>query len=302
MKRNFYKNTRNLFLLLFLCSASAFGQLKNGISKDANPILISSQFSFTEGPAADKQGNIYFTDQPDNKIWEYDIKGRLSVFLDSAGRSNGTYFDSKGNLVTCADEQNELWLINAKKQVTVLLRDFNGHRFNGPNDLWIDHNDGIYFTDPYFQRDYWERKSPDPAIKGENLYYLPKGKNEAIVVDHDLKKPNGIVGINNEYLFVSDIGAGKIFKYKIDADGNLKDRQLFAEDLADGMTIDNERNLYLAGRGVTVYDSTGKRIHHFDIPSEWTANICFGGEKRDVLFITASRSIYILHMNVKGAK
>ena len=205
-----------------------------------------------------------------------------------------------GNLITCADERNQLWLISPKGKVTILLKDFNGHQFNGPNDLWINHTDGIYFTDPYFQRDYWKRKSPDPGIKGEKLYYLPKGKKEAIIVDEDLKKPNGIVGTQDGYLFVSDMGVGKIFKYEIDKDGTLKDRHVFAEDLADGMTLDNKGDLYLAGKGVTVYDSRGKKIQHFDIPSKWTANVCFGGQKRDILFITASESVYILRMNVKG--
>jgi gluconolactonase len=210
------------------------------------------------------------------------------------------YFDREGNLITCADEKNQLWLISPTGIVTILLKGFKNHVFNGPNDLWIDHTDGIYFTDPYFQRDYWQRKGPDPEIKGEKLYYLPKGKTEAVIVDEDLKKPNGIVGLDSKYLFVSDMGVGKIFKYEISKDGTLKDRQVFASDLADGMTLDNQGNLYLAGRGVTVYDALGKKIRHFDVPSAWTANLCFGGQNNDILFITASESVYTLRMNVKG--
>jgi gluconolactonase len=295
------RNSKLILLYLFLVSVNAFGQQPaTAVAKDTKPTLISSQFSFTEGPAADRQGNIFFTDQPNNKIWEYDTHGKLSVFLDTAGRSNGTYFDSKGNLITCADEKNQLWLINPERKVTILLKDFNGHRFNGPNDLWVDASDGIYFTDPYFQRDYWQRKGPDPEIKGERLYYLPKGKKEATIVDQDLKKPNGIVGTRDGYLFVSDMGVGKIFKYDINKDGALKNRRVFVADLADGMTLDNKGDLYLAGKGVTVYDSLGNKIDHFDIPSKWTANLCFGGQKKDILFITASESVYILRMNVTG--
>src|SRR5688572_30921286 len=110
--------------------------------------LVSSQFSFTEGPAGNKKGDVYFTDQPNNKIWKYSTDGKLSVFLDKAGRSNGMYFDKQGNLITCADEKNELWSINPQGKVTVLLKDYKGHTFNGPNDLWIDPKGGIYFTDP----------------------------------------------------------------------------------------------------------------------------------------------------------
>jgi gluconolactonase len=297
-----YGNFKKFTLLcMFFIYVNAFGQQsETGIAKDSKPTLISSQFSFTEGPAVDSKGNIFFTDQPNNKIWEYNINGKLSVFLDTAGRSNGMYFDSKGNLITCADEKNQLWSISSHGQVTILLKDYRGHQFNGPNDLWVDAKDGIYFTDPYFQRDYWQRKCPDPEIKGQKLYYLAKGKKEPVIVDGDLKKPNGIVGTGDGYLFLSDMGPGKIFRYTISKDGTLKERQVFADDLADGMTIDDRGNLYLAGKGVTVYNSTGKKIKHFDVPSAWTANLCFGGPNKDILFITASESVYIVHMNVKG--
>ncbi|MEO5889962.1 MAG: SMP-30/gluconolactonase/LRE family protein [Ferruginibacter sp.] len=293
---------RKLILLcILLISLQTFSQQNiAAITNDSTPVLVSSQFKFTEGPAADSQGNIFFTDQPNNSIWKYDTQGKLSVFLDSAGRSNGTYFDKNGNLVTCADEKNQLWQIDPKGKVTVLLDDFNGHRFNGPNDLWIDQDGGVYFTDPYFQRDYWKRKKGDPNIKGEKLYYLPKGKKKALIADADLKKPNGIVGKQGQYLFVSDMGVGKIFKYRINKNGKLTDRQTFTSDLADGMTIDDRGDLYLAGKGVTVYDSTGNKIQHFDIPSAWTANLCFGGTNKDILFITASESVYIMRMNVRG--
>lgn len=287
----------------FLVSLNACSQMnETPVTSDTMPTLISSQFSFTEGPAVDKDGNVYFTDQPNNKIWKYDTHGKLSVFLDSAGRSNGMYFNNKGNLITCADEKNQLWSIAPGGKVTVLLDDFKGHRLNGPNDVWIDHTDGIYFTDPYYQRDYWERKTPDPGLNGQKLYYLPKGKQEPLIVDEELEKPNGLIGTGDGYLFVSDIGAKKIYKYKINEDGTLKDRQLFVEDLSDGMTIDSNGNVYLAGNGVTVYNSRGKKIHHIDIPDKWTANICFGGKDRNILFITASESVYTMKMNVKGVE
>src|SRR5882762_463829 len=90
--------------------------------------LIASQFSFTEGASVDRRGNVFFTDQPNNRIWEYDVDGKLSLWLDSAGRSNGMYFDRKGNLVTCADENGQLWSISPRKKVTVLVKDLDGHQ------------------------------------------------------------------------------------------------------------------------------------------------------------------------------
>lgn len=279
----------------------ATGQSSLPVSIDSVATLVSSQFSFTEGPAVDKAGNIYFTDQPNNKIWKYGTDGKLSVFKDNAGRSNGMYFDRSGNLITCADEKNELWSIDRQGKVTVLLKDFKGHTLNGPNDCWIDPKDGIYFTDPYFQRDYWERKNADPGMNGEKIYYLPKGGNHPIRLDEDLKKPNGITGsADGKWLYVSDMGVNRIYKYQVNPDGTLANRTIFANDLADGITLDNQGNLYLAGRGVTVYDSIGKKIQQIPIPAGWTANLCFGGLNKDILFITASKSVFILRMKTKG--
>ncbi|SKB75022.1 SMP-30/gluconolactonase/LRE family protein [Daejeonella lutea] len=268
------------------------------VAEGATPRLISSQFSFTEGPAVDKFGNIFFTDQPNDKIWKFDIRGELSVFLDKTGRSNGMYFDKKGNLITAADENNQFWSISPDKKVTVLLDNYNGQRFNGPNDLWIDKKGGIFFTDPYYQRPYWQRKKPDMA--DERLYYLPKGKKAAVVVDSNLVRPNGIIGsADGKNLFVSDINDRKTYKYDISKNGNLKNRRLFVSMGSDGMTLDNKGNLYLTGQGVTVFDPDGKKILNIPLPG-WTANVCFGGINRDLLFITSSKSVYTLQMNVKG--
>jgi gluconolactonase len=269
------------------------------VAEGATPVLISNAFKFTEGPASDKEGNIYFTDQPNNRIMKYDTDGKLSVFLENAGRSNGMYFDAKGNLVTCADEENQIWSISMDKKVTVLLKDYKGKKLNGPNDLWIDKEGGIFFTDPYYQRDYWTRKKSD--LDGQKVYYLPKGKSTPIVVDEMLKQPNGIIGSSDgKSLFVADLGDNKTYKYSIGKKGTLLNRTLFINQGSDGMTLDSEGNLYLTGKGVTVYNPAGEKIKQIDIPAKWTANVCFGGKNKDILFITASESLFKLQMNVKG--
>jgi gluconolactonase len=293
-----------ILALILLFSVRGFTQTSSALfAGSAEPQLVSKQFSFTEGPTADKKGNIFFTDQPNDKIWKYDTDGKLSVFMDKTGRSNGMYFDSKGNLVTAADERDQLWSISPKGKVTVLLKDFKGHRLNGPNDLWISKKGGIYFTDPYYQRNYWDRKTPDAALGGEKVYYLPKGKKEPVVVDDSIKKPNGLVGSpDGKTLYVSDIGSSKVYKYQVNRDGTLANRQLFAEQLTDGMTVDERGNVYMAGNGVTVYSPEGKKIEQIKVPARWTANLCFGGKDKNILFITASESVFILPMKVKGAK
>jgi len=269
------------------------------VKPGAQLVQVAKQFTFTEGPAADKMGNIYFTDQPNDKIWKYDIDGKLSLFMDKTGRANGMYFDKNGRLITCADEQNELWAITPKKEVTVLLNNFEGKKLNGPNDLWIDNKGGIYFTDPYYQRDYWQRKKPE--MKGQYVYYLPNGKSKAIIVDSLLVQPNGIVGkADGSILYVADIGDNKTYKYHINADGSLTNRQLFVPQGSDGMTIDQEGNLYLTGIGVTIYNSSAIKVGNIAVPSGWVSNVCFGGRDRATLFITASESVYTLKMMVKG--
>ncbi len=264
----------------------------------AAPQLVARQFSFTEGPATDQAGNVFFTDQPNDKIWKYGVDGQLSVFLEKTGRANGLYFDRHGNLLACADEDNQLWSIAPDGKVTVLLRDVQGHRLNGPNDLWVHPlTDGIYFTDPYYQRDYWTRTAPDPNLGGQKVYFLPKGQSQPIVVDSQLEKPNGIVGTpDGRQLYVADIGAGKTYRYDIAPDGRLTGRQLFVAQGSDGMTLDHHGNVYLTGDGVTVYTPTGQLLRRIPVPAKWTANVCFGGPDRKTLFITASEAVFVLRV------
>lgn len=264
--------------------------------------LISRDFKFTEGPAVDRGGNIYFTDQPNNKIWRYCTNGHLSVFKDSSGRANGLYFNHLNQLLSCSDEKNEIWSINMDGKVTVLLSDVDGRKLNGPNDLWVDQKGGIYFTDPYYQRDYWDRKKPE--IVGQKVYYLPFGKGtKPIVVADDLTKPNGIVGsADGRYLYVADIERNKTYRYMIDAEGKLNGQTAVIEQGSDGLTLDNEGNIYLTGRGVSIYSPRGELIGHIEINEPWTSNVCFGGKDRTDLFITASTAIYCIPMHTRGVK
>lgn len=262
---------------------------------------LAEGFKFTEGPAADRDGNVFFTDQPNDRIVEWKLDGTVTDWLKPAGRSNGTYFDADGNLLACADEKNELWSISPGKKVTVLVKDFGGKLLNGPNDLWIRPDGNLYFTDPLYKRDYWKR---DPAMQqpGQYVYFFQRSNRQVQAVCTDLKQPNGIIGTpDGKILYVADIGAGKTYAYDIQPGGSLAGKRLFCELGSDGMTIDVRGNVYLTGRGVTIFDKTGRQIEHVDVPEPWTANITFGGKDRKLLFITASGAIYGLDMQVKGA-
>ena len=264
---------------------------------------LAGAYSFTEGPAVDKDGNVYFTDQPNDRIVKWKAAdGAVEDWLKPAGRSNGTYFDEAGNLIACADEKNELWSIAPDKKITVLLRNFGGKLLNGPNDLWVRPGGGLYFTDPLYARDYWKR---DQAMQqdGQHVYFLAQGANAPVRVATDLRQPNGIIGTpDGKTLYVADIGAGKTYAYVVQVDGTLANKRLFCELGSDGMTLDAEGNVYLTGNGVTVFDKNGKQIERIPVPEGWTANVTFGGKDRKLLFITASKGIYGLKMKVAGAK
>lgn len=267
---------------------------------DVKPEKISDQFSFTEGPSSDEEGNVYFTDQPNDKIYVWEWKtNRIIEFLDKTGRANGTHFDKDGNLITCSDDQGEIWKISKDKNVQVLLKGFEGKRLNGPNDVWNDSSGGLYFTDPLYEREYWDDFKQE--IPHKSLYYRNK-EGKVIKID-TFTQPNGIVGSEKfKKLYVSDIDAKKTYVYDILGEGKLSEKKLFCEMGSDGMTLDKHGNLYLTGDGVRVFNRSGKKIYHIPIPEDWTSNVTFGGENNDILFITASKSVYILPTKVKGTK
>lgn len=286
--------------LIFLCLSNLYSQ-SSLVAKGTAPVLLSSEFLFTEGPAVDAEGNVYFTDQPNDKIMKWSAAdGTLSVYMDSTGRSNGLFIDRDGNIIACADLNNELWMIDKQKRITVLVKDFEGKKLNGPNDLWIDPQGGIYFTDPCYKRDYWTRTEKE--IAEENVYYLSPDRSKLTIAASGLKQPNGIVGTpDGKKLYVADIGGRKTYSFAIQSNGMLIDKKLFADMGSDGMTIDSKGNVYLTGRGVTIFNSKGEKIENISVDAPWTANACFGGKDRKTLFITASKSVFTLKMKVKGA-
>jgi gluconolactonase len=275
--------------------------------EEAPPVLVApgatlqvlgEGYKFTEGPAVDKQGNVYFTDLPNDRIMKWSIDGHIGEWLKPAGRSNGMFFDSKENLIACADGKNELWSIAPDKSVTVLVEDAPGNSLNGPNDVWVLKDGGIYFTDPLYSRDYWARDAKTQR-QTEGVYFLSPDHKQVTCVDADLTKSNGLIG-NDRTLYVADIGAGKTFSYRIEKDGSLTGKKLFCEMGSDGMTIDRTGNVYLTGHGVTAFDPKGRKIWHVNVPENWTANVTFGGPDRRLLFITASERVYGLKMAVQG--
>jgi gluconolactonase len=266
--------------------------------------LAAEGYKFTEGPAVDSQGNVYFTDQPNDRILKWSATTqKVETFLEPAGRSNGLHFDREGQLIACADEKSELWRIDPEtKKITIILKDFDYKKLNGPNDVWVDPAGGLYFTDPFYKREYWQNREKPEQAK-QRLYYLEKGAKVPVIADETLVQPNGIIGSpDGKTLFVADIGDKKTYQYQIGESGELRDRKLFCEMGSDGMTRDAAGNIYLTGKGVTVFDKEGNKLGEIPIPASWTANITFGGPDLKTLFITAMDSVYTLEMAVPGSR
>jgi len=181
-----------------------------------------------------------------------------------------------------------------------LLNSYEGKLFNGPNDLWIRTDGSVFFTDPFYKRSWWDH-SEMPQEKQCVYYLAPDHKTLKRIAD-DLKQPNGIIGTpDGRTLYISDIGDNKTWVYSINPDGTLSGKKLFCEMGSDGMTIDKKGNIYLTGKGVTVFDKEGKKLGNIPVPENWTANVCFGGKDRKELFITASKGLYRIKARLRGA-
>jgi len=293
------KNTPLLILLLAASSVAA-QDLSSLIAKGGQVEKVATGYSFTEGPAVAPNGEIFFTDQPNNAIYIWNEKKGIRPFEADGERSNGLYFDWDGQLVACADYRNKLLKISMDGKKTVLADSYDGKHLNGPNDLWIHPNGNIYITDSYYYRDWWpEGHKQEQDVRGVYCLY-PDGKLVRLAGDY--KMPNGIIGTpDGKTLYVADIEDRKIWKYTIKEDGTLSDKTFFAPEGSDGMTIDQKGNVYLTNKAVSVFAPDGQKTGELIIP-EQPANLTFGGKDRKTLFITARTSVYMIRMNVKGVK
>jgi gluconolactonase len=207
-------------------------------------------------------------------------------------------------LIACADQHNQLWSIAPDKTVTVLVTNYQGKYLNGPNDVWVAPNGGMFITDPFYRRTWWDHDRM--ALPNQEVFFLSPDRKHLKPVTDDLVKPNGITGTpDGKTLYVADIEADQTWRYDILPDGSLTNKTLFCAKGSDGMTIDADGNLYLCAtgstNGVTIFDSAGKKIQHIDVPESWSANVCIGGLDHRTLFITASKSLYSIRLRVAGA-
>jgi gluconolactonase len=265
---------------------------------------ISGDFKFTEGPAADAQGNVYFTDIPNERIHKIDLEGKITVFREKSNKANGLMVNKKGEIVGCEMEGQVVAYSADGKSRRVIVGQYNGVRFNSTNDLVIDKTGGIYFTDP-------EYNAPKPWPQTiRTIYYVDATGKVSRLIDKDLPNPNGIIlSPDEKTLYVIPSSSSKMLVYPVLAPGKIGEGKVFCE-LAqrkgqnngggDGLAIDVKGNLYITtGLGVQIFSPEGKALGIIEVP-EGPANCDFGGKDLKTLFITAKTSVYSVEMPIAG--
>jgi gluconolactonase len=266
-------------------------------------VKLHTGFQFTEGPAAGRDGNVYFSDIPAQRIYKVDAKGKLSVFREKSNRANGLMVNAKGEIVACEMAGRVVAISPDGKKVRVLADKYNGKRFNAPNDLVIDKTGGVYFTDPPFG-------APMPLPQGKaGVYYIAPGGKVTRLID-DLARPNGVsLSPDEKTLYVIPTGPAEMMAYPVKGPGKLGKGKVFCTlqgkggrkgTGGDGMAIDAKGNLYITSQiGVQVFSPEGKYLGVIAFP-EQPANVKFGGPDMKTLYVTARTSLYTVKMKAKG--
>lgn len=267
-------------------------------------------FGFTEGPANDGQGNLYFIDYKQNWIVRHDMTaGTFEVWARNTEGSNGAKFFRTGQLVSCRGRACDVvtWTYDGRVD-QVLASGYAGKPFNGPNDIVISREGWIYFTDPNF-----EGRNHHP----EGVYSLgPDGVLKRI--DEGIVRPNGILLTPDEKtLIINGTSQRELIAWDVQPDGSVSNRRIWARVRdpnrqlypgypaqnwygCDGMTVDQDGNLYITmGAGVEVFDSSGGTLGVIPIPQKPT-NCCFGGPDRKTLYVTAQSSLYRVRCRIPG--
>ncbi|HXD85625.1 MAG TPA: SMP-30/gluconolactonase/LRE family protein [Urbifossiella sp.] len=265
---------------------------------------VEGKYTFTEGPAVDAVGNIYFSDIPAQKIHKIDVaSGAVSVFRDKSNHANGLMVNAQGEIVACEmDGAIAAYSADGKKR-RVVAGEYEGKRFNAPNDLVIDKSGGIYFTDPSFS-------SPKPLPQGKTCVYYVDATGKVTRLIDDLPDPNGVrLSPDEKTLYVFPSGQKKMMAYPVVAAGKLGGGKVFCE-LAqakeggngggDGGAVDSKGNVYItSGIGLQVFDPAGKTLGTIKFP-EQPSNAAFGGKDLKTLYVTARTSVYSCAMEVTG--
>ena len=288
--------TKNLCLALllgWLTSTAAAQDMRLGdlLIDGQGWELVAEGFTFTEGPAADLDGNLYFTDVFRGRIHRLDAQGKVEIFVEPSGGTNGLMFGPDGRLYGCQNGKKRIVAFDSSGNETTIADGVQS------NDLVVMRNGAIYFTDP----------------SNHQVWYIsPQGEKR--VVDKGLGYPNGLVlSPDQGTLVVVDMKSADLYAYRVEPDGSLKFKQPFwtmrtlpdkLDAGGDGITVDSEGRLYVATQlGMQVFDTSGRLGGVIDKPQvAWLANAAFAGPKLDTLYVTCTNRVFKRKINAKGVR
>jgi gluconolactonase len=268
-------------------------QIREILRPDEGWTLVAEGYRFTEGPAANEKGEVFFNDIPSSKAYKIDLEGKVSPWVSDTKQANGQAFGPDGRLFAAA--ANEVIAYDPSGKPTVIAEGFHG------NDLVVAHDGGIYVTNPVFR---------GPGGPSKVWYISPKGEKR--VVDTGLNMPNGIaLSPDQTLLYVADYASHWVYSYQVQPDGSLMYKQkyfhLHAPDTADnagadGMRVDRQGRLYVATQmGIQVCDQPGRVNAIIPTPNGRIANLCFGGPNFDILYATCGDRVYKRKVKTQGA-
>jgi len=278
--------------------------------------VLYSGCRWAEGPAYFPAGRyLVWSDNPNNRMLRLDeASGAVSVFRSPSNFSNGNTVDRMGRLVTCEHGGRRISRTEFDGTVTTIADSHGGKRLNSPNDVVVKSDGSIWFTDPTYgiDSDYEGYKS-EREQGGSYVYRVDPHSGEVAVVADDFVQPNGLAFSPDERtLYIVDTGLTHVEngphhmrRFAVGDNGKLTDRGVFAEctaGLFDGFRIDAEGRIWTsAGDGVHCYDPDGTLLGKIHVP-EVVANVCFGGPRRNYLYICGTTSLYGIRLPVNGLK
>lgn len=275
---------------------------------------IATGFRWTEGPVYVRDGGyLLFSDIPNARIYRWtEEDGHLSVYRSHSNNANGNTRDREGRLVSCEHATRRMTRTEHDGRITVLCDTYEGKKFSAPNDVVVAADGAVWFTDPGYGLSLYEGDRGDKELK-EAVYRLDPRTGKLTVVAGDFDKPNGLAFSPDEKkLYIVDSGSKPNIRVFDVADGKLSNGKLFAEDFApgnsDGVRTDTDGNVWCSmgwgdpkEDGVRCYTPSGTLIGRIHLP-ETASNLCFGGIKKNRLFITASTSVYSIFVDAIGAQ
>jgi gluconolactonase len=279
--------------------------------------LIYDRCRWTEGPVWFADGGfLVWSDIPNNRLLRYVPDMGVGVFRTPSNYINGNTRDREGRLVSCSHGARGVLRTEPDGTITTLCDKFEGKRLNSPNDVVVKSDGTIWFTDPTYGilSDY-EGYKADPEQAGCYVFCFDPADGSLRKVTDELKKPNGLAfSVDESILYVADSGRSHDPDWpaqirQFDVDGkSLRNGHPFADidtGLPDGFRVDTEGNIWTsAGGGVNCYNSSGALLGRIKVPGEgvMVSNLCFGGERGNRLFITATKAVYSVFVGASGAK